>query len=589
MNPPADTPSPNGPTTAAVSEREAAISARPYREITVASLWLGIVVGLVLTASITYAGLLIGFVVPASTVAAILGWGLLRGVLRRGSIVENNINQTVASAINNASAGVIFTFPALFLLEGVAFNPWAIGAAAVAGAFLGTLFIIPLRKQMIEFERLRFPSGIAVAEILRSPGAGTRKSVLLIVSSVLALGFGLLTSFEVIPEKVDLGAWLGLPKHVPNVWALSLISLGAGYISGRPGLMVLAGGVLANWVIAPLVVGQGWVPVPPDAADPQAALAGAVFTKINRPLGIGLLIGGALAGVVMAGPMIKAALKSLSGGETGGSDEMSARWLYGGVAASLVLLGGSAYLADPGVGVPRALLTAGIGTLWIWLAGVIIAQCTGRTDWSPISGMALLAVTLVLLTSGGSVGLAVLVGAAVCVAIGQGADMMTDLKTGHLVGSKPARQQMTQLAVSWMGPIVSVLTVYLIWETQKFGPETNIPAPQATTLKAMIGAILGGAVPNDKYNRGRTGGAVIDAGRGRRRGRAGGTLDVSAALLCAALRPGLRAGHRHGQIQGPRVDDGSGVAHRGGDVGGRLAGRSCLLALEAGRRMNPSR
>ncbi len=490
-----------GPAGPVISEQERRVSAKPYREITVAGMTLGIVVGVVLAASITYAGLLIGFVVPASTVAAILGWGLLRGVLRRGSIVENNINQTVASAINNASAGVIFTFPALFLMKNVTFNPWAIACAAVAGAFLGTLFIIPLRKQMIEFERLRFPSGIAVSEILRSPGAGAKKSVYLIGASVLALFFGLLVSFGVVPEMVDLGTPLGMPAYMPNVWALSLLSIGAGFISGRPGLMVLAGGALANWVLAPMVVGMGWIPIPEGTA-PEAVngvLAKAVYGQINRPLGIGLLIGGALAGIVVAGPMLKAALKSLSGGKAGTSDELPVTWLYGGVVASLALLTGAAYLSDGDVGFGRAVLTAIIGTLWIWLAGVIIAQCAGRTDWSPISGMALLAVTLILVVSGGSVGLAVLIGAAVCVAIGQGSDMMADLKTGHLVGSKPIRQQAVQLVVSWIGPIIAVLTVYLIWETQKFGPGTNIPAAQATTLQQMIAAIQGGAVPTDKY------------------------------------------------------------------------------------------
>jgi putative OPT family oligopeptide transporter len=516
-------PAPPGPSGGPhISQHERDVSSKPYREVTVAAMILGVVVGVVLAASITYAGLLIGFVVPASTVAAILGWGLLRGVLRRGSIVENNINQTVASAINNASAGVIFTFPALFLMKNVTFNPWAIACAAVAGAFLGTLFIIPLRKQMIEFERLRFPSGTAVSEILRSPGAGTKKSIYLIGASLIALAFGLLSSFELrtndagqlvplIPGKVDLGAGLAWvaskvtgsqlqwPAYMPNVWALSLLSVGAGFISGRPGLMVLAGGVLANWVIAPMVVGMGWIPVPPGTANENAYLAGAVFGQINRPLGIGLLVGGALAGIVVAAPMLKAALKSLSGGKAGSSDELPVTWLYGGIVASLVLLTGAAYLSDTSIGLGRALLTAGIGTVWIWLAGVIIAQCAGRTDWSPISGMALLAVTLVLVVSGGSIGLAVLIGAAVCVAIGQGSDMMQDLKTGHLVGSRPVRQQAMQMVVSWIGPIVAVLTVYLIWETQKFGPGTNIPAAQATTLQQMIAAIQGGAVPVDKY------------------------------------------------------------------------------------------
>jgi putative OPT family oligopeptide transporter len=508
----------------------AVISSRPYREVTVAALVLGVIVGIVLAAAMTFAGLVIGFVVPASAIAAILGWGLLRGLLGRGSIVENNINQTVASAVNNTAAGVIFTFPALLLMEAAGatprYNVAAIAGAAVAGAFLGTLFIIPLRKQMIELERLRFPSGIAVAEILRSPGAAGSKTIALLVTTVLALGFGLIVQFELLPHDFDLGAEIGMPAYMPNVWALSLFSLGAGYITGRAGLIVLAGGLLANWVIAPLVVQLGWVPIPEGlpAERVEGYLAGATFGQINRPLGIGFLFGGAIAGVALAAPMIKAAFASLRGGQVGGKDEMSVKWMYGGTAIAVAALFATSYFGDPSVGLGRAALTAIIATLWMWLAGVIIAQCTGRTDWSPVSGLALLAVTVVLLISGGSVGLAVLIGAAVCVAIAQGADMMTDLKTGYLVGSRPARQQVTQLVVGWMGPIISVITVYVIWKAVGFGPceglpegatcNDRIPAPQANVLKSMVESIQGASVPIDKYAVGAIVGGILTLGVG---------------------------------------------------------------------------
>ena len=477
------------------------VAKKPYREVTPATMILGVLVGALLTAGMTYAGLTIGFVVPASAIAAILGWGLLRGVLRRGSIVENNINQTVASAINTTAAGVIFTYPALFLMDGVEFNSLAIALSAIAGAFLGTLFIIPLRKQMIDLERLRFPGGIAVAEVLKSPGAGARKAKLLGISTALALAIGLIAHAGYIPAKVDIGKMLGMPAYVPNAWALSLLSVGVGYISGKPGLVVLAGGLLANWVIAPLVVSLEWV-APPEGTPPakaDAALAGLIYGKITRPLGIGFLIGGALAGVALAAPMMKAAFQSLRGAKSG-SEEMSVKWVYFGLVAAFVMLMTAAYIAEPTLSVGKLVATAIIGTLWIWLAGVIVAQCAGMTGWSPVSGMALLAVALVLLVNPGAIALAVLVGAAVCVAISQGADMMGDLKTGHLVGSRPSAQQITQVLVSWIGPGIAVATVYLIWTAMKFGPDNpNIPAPQAVTLQKIIEAIQGGDVPVDKY------------------------------------------------------------------------------------------
>jgi uncharacterized oligopeptide transporter (OPT) family protein len=343
--------------------------------------------------------------------------------------------------------------------------------------------------------------GVAVAEVLRAPGAGARKSVLLGVATVIAFGVGLLVSFKALPAYVDLGKPLGLPAYVPNIWALSLLSIGAGFLSGRAGMVVLLGGVLANWILAPLVVGLDWVAVPPatPAEKVDATLAGLVFGNVSRPLGIGFLIGGALAGVALALPMMRAAFASLRAGKMG-SEELDIRWMYLGVAGSLVLLSVSAFLEDPSVSVARVLATAVIGTLWMWLAGVIVAQCAGLTGWSPVSGMSLLAVAVVLLVTAGSVSLSVLIGASVCVAIAMGADMMSDLKTGHLVGSRPAAQQISQLLTSWIGPGIAVLTVYLIWSTVKFGPENpSIPAPQAVTLQGVITAVQGGDVPTDKY------------------------------------------------------------------------------------------
>ena len=149
------------------------LSPPPYRELTWAAVIFGVLIGAVMTAAFSYVALKLGFTLSGSTVAAILGFAVLRGVLRKGSIVENNINQTVASGVNTASAGVAFTLPALFIM-GEDFNVWSVIIAAIAGSFLGMVVIIPLRKQMIEFERLRFPSGIAVASLLKSPGAGAR-------------------------------------------------------------------------------------------------------------------------------------------------------------------------------------------------------------------------------------------------------------------------------------------------------------------------------------------------------------------------------------------------------------------------------
>ena len=126
----------------------------PYPELTLTSVLVGYALGVLITISMGYACLILGFSHEGSELAAILGFGVLRGILRRNSIIENNISQTVASSVNGASAGVMFSVPALFILGETDFNPYLMTFGCIAGGILGIAFIIPLRKQMIDFERL---------------------------------------------------------------------------------------------------------------------------------------------------------------------------------------------------------------------------------------------------------------------------------------------------------------------------------------------------------------------------------------------------------------------------------------------------
>ncbi|MEX0712345.1 MAG: OPT/YSL family transporter, partial [Pirellulales bacterium] len=262
-----------------------------------------------------------------------------------------------------------------------------------------------------------------------------------------------------------------------------------------------------------------------------AALQAADFAHINlyRPLGIGMILGGACLGVVASLPAILAALKSIgrAGKTRRGTDELGLKVLVAAVIASVILL----YVAADLVSDERAtggllggmnhhlrnMVIALVGAGWIWFAGIIISQCTGMTDWSPISGMALLTVVLVMLLAGPSeVGGAVLLGAALCVATTCAADMMSDLKTGYLVGAQPRRQQVVELLTVWMGPLISMGTLLLIVEVNKttyqipIGPGTPTTAPQAQALEAVVKGIQGDEMPYALY----VAGAVLGAGLG---------------------------------------------------------------------------
>jgi putative OPT family oligopeptide transporter len=522
------------------------VATTPYREMTVGAVALGIVQGMLMTAAFVYIGLKLGFGLSGSSVAAILGFALLRGVGRRllripgcGSIVENNINQTIASGVNTASAGVVFTFPALLLL-GQGYSFWVVLLAALAGSFMGVVVIIPLRKQLIEIERLKFPSGVAVATMLKTPGAGVRKAQLLGLGFVFsaALTLAMHPRVQLLPESAAIGPALKRLLEVGDsgpaalvllgtTLSLSMANIGAGMLSGRGGLPFALGGAMAWWIVGPFVVARGWAP----AGARGDELVGSVYATMLRPTGIGILIGGALAGVVAAAPAIRAALGSLAAAAKLARDgrmaaeELSPRVLVAGLAGSVVALFGVTVAASAdaaGLHLGTALLVAIAGSVWIALAGLIVAQATGATDISPLSGLALIAVTLMLGLTGGNVVVAVTIGIAVCVATNQCADMMTDLKTGHLVGGIPRRQQLAQLAVAWIGPAIAIGTTLLLWQSgpggsQGFGPESLacvqkqpgcLPAPQASVLEGMVRGVLSGQAPVDKY----VAGAAIGAG-----------------------------------------------------------------------------
>ena len=594
-----------------------------YPEISISSVLFGIISGVILNASMTYAGLKIGYTIPASTVAAILGFGILRGILRRGSILEVNIAQSVASSVQIPCSGVIFTVPVLILL-GYRLDPatpsfWWIALGCTAGAILGSGFIIPLRKQMIEIDRLRFPSGYAVAAILKSPGAGAAKSTVLFIGSLLAAIIYFPTQTSVLAkleglhsyawskgacdklagiaygkwnwrlpapsplpeqataeevtqhavrwanvdldhdkrpdlmlqdEDIDLGRRLGMPPYLVAVFAIAPLSFGAGYLSGRPGLVVLAGGVLAYWLLNPLAYLNGMFPG--AAAGDVAGLARSAY---NRPLGIGMLLGGAVMGLFAALPALWEAMRSLRRKKTGGpSQELGFAVLGPSILVAFVGLWLAAtFTRDPSVshqGLLASLpfhaqnaVVALVGCGWMWFGGVVISQCAGMTDWSPISGMALVTVVLVMFLVGSSdVIAAVVVGSALCVSVTCASDMMQDLKTGQLIGARPRVQQASQLFTSGIGPIISLLTILILVAGQNrlmekeqsaekkgaemaevltpavevqtparpsakaipesklpIGPGTKFEAQQAQALETVIRGVQGGQLPYAMY------------------------------------------------------------------------------------------
>lgn len=484
------------------------ISQGPYPELTPYALIVGYFLGVILAVSIGYASLKLGFSIEGSELAAILGFGILRGVLRRRSIVENNVTQTVASAVNGASSGMMFSVPAIFILGyGTDFNPYILTFGAIAGAFLGIAFIIPLRKQMIDYERLTYPGGVAVASILKSPGAGIKKAMLLI-GAMLVSGLVHVLSLYTGVENWHLFEQLGLPEYLNGTWYLSLMTVGVAFIAGRGGLAFIIGGFVCYWVLAPLLDITNMFPV--DATGSAITDPNQLRLMLFRPTGIGMLIGGAVVGVAFALPLIKSAVKSMQSSAKADSamskDEMPIKLLYMAIIGAAILLGVIAVTSAEEVGLLRGVTMAVLGTLWIWMAGIILSEAIGRTNWSPLSGMTLIAVTLLIMitqafggmNTGPAIVAAVTVGAATCVAMSQATDLMLDLKTGYLVGATPKQQQLGQFAGAWLGPIVIIILIFMLDKAFGLGGD-EFPAPQGQALASMVQGITGGDIPTEKY------------------------------------------------------------------------------------------
>lgn len=499
---------------------------RAYPELTWYAVVVGWFLGAVIAVSIGYAALILGFSIEGSELAAILGFGILRGILRRRSIVENNVAQTVASAVNGASSGMMFSVPAIFILGyGDRFDPYLLTFGCIAGAFLGIAFIIPLRKQMIDFERLTYPGGVAVATILKSPGAGMHKAALLIGAAVVSGGL------HFIPQLTGFANWnvgglLALPEWFNGVWYLSLLTLGVAFIAGRGGFAFILGGFVVWWFITPMMAATGLFPAETAVVHSETGLlthpTGPLRIMLFRPVGIGMLIGGAVMGVVLSAPLIGAAINSMRDAAktkaARSADELPISLLFVAVVGAAVLLGVIAVNSTRATGFGHGLAMAALGTGWVWIAGIILSEAIGRTNWSPLSGMTLVGVTLLVFVVGGleqadAVVAAVMVGSAMSVAMSQATDLMLDLKTGYLVGATPAKQQLGQFIGAWLGPLLVIVLLFVLHAAYGLGSE-SLPAPQGVALAETMMGLLGGDAPVWKYLSGAALGALLTAAQG---------------------------------------------------------------------------
>ncbi|KAB7761968.1 oligopeptide transporter, OPT family [Xanthomonas sp. LMG 12461] len=489
------------------------------RQLTFRAVVLAIVLAVVLSAANAYLGLFAGLTIATAIPAAVVSMGVLR-LLGGGSILENNIVQTGASAGSSIAAGVIFTIPALVIMGyWPDFKYWWVLGIAGMGGLLGVLFSVPLRRSMIVEDPLPFPEGKAAAEVLKAgenPGPGLK-----ILGLSAAIGglvkLGAASGLKVIPDTWAQAAYVGSSKMVGYIGTgLSPALLGVGYIVGlNVGIVVLSGSIL-SWHIAIPLYQQFFMGSDPALAQslanaPAAEAAFGIWGEKVRYLGVGaMLIGGvwtlfslrkSLLSGVKSG--FAAARKSTGGAAVAETDrDLPMKWmLVALLLCTLPLLG--LYQAIVGqwhVSVPMTLIMIVAGFLFVSVSGYL-AGLIGSSN-NPVSGITIStilfasAVLVLLLGRDSPIGAvaAIMIGAVVCCAAAVGGDNLQDLKTGYLVGATPWKQQLMLAIGAFSCALIMAPVLNLLAEAYGIGSKT-LPAPQAVLMASVAKGLFGGTLP----------------------------------------------------------------------------------------------
>lgn len=492
-------------------------------EITVRSILLSVLLAAVLAAANAYLGLFAGMTVSASIPAAVLSMAILRWS-RTANILENNIVQTAASSGEALAAGVIFTLPALVLLGAWDhFHYWDTVLIAGVGGTLGVLFTIPLRRALVGNRALRFPEGVATAEVLKA-GMGVQRegaSVRALLTGGLcgaAAKFGE-SGLRLWPDSIEQAAALGRTLWYGGL-QLSPALVAVGYIIGlRTAAVVFGGGVLAWWVLLPFAAWvQGW----DQAADALAATKMLWGTQL-RSIGIGaMLVGGLWTLSQIRGPVIESlthltrTLRRGNRDSAGVATAPSSRldrdapgWFLAVLMAGCLLATVVAYdHATGSIGVAILMTLAMIPAAFLFssVAGYM-AGLVGSSS-NPVSGVTIatlmLTATLLLLFLGaqhpaGPMA-ALLIAAVVCCAAAMGGDNLQDLKTGQLVGATPWKQQVMQLigvgtAAIVLAPVLTVLHAQYGMGAPTTAHPHPLTAPQATLMANLATGMFNGGLP----------------------------------------------------------------------------------------------
>lgn len=486
-------------------------------EFTVVSIVLGAILAIVFGGANAYLGLRVGMTVSASIPAAVISMGIIRQILRRDSILENNMVQTIGSAGESVAAGAIFTLPALFMWakEGLCDAPSlvTIGLIALCGGVLGVLMMIPLRSALIVKEHgvLAYPEGQACAEVLIAGEEGGASATTVFSGLGIAAFYKFVADgLKIFPSEItyDISAYKGSGIGIDVLPALA----GVGYICGpKVSSYLFAGGVLGWFVIMPLMAlfGGDLVLFPAEATvNELIAAPGGVsnlWGTFLRYIGAGAVACGGVLSLIKSLPLIvrtfKDAMSDYGKGGAAGTQrtekDLSMKVvLLGSLAIALVL-----WLVPV---IPLNLFTALIVIVFGFFFATVSSRMVGLIGSSnnPVSGMAIatLLISTLLLKATGMAGIegmtaAIVIGGVICVIAAIAGDTSQDLKTGFLVGATPRNQQIGEI----IGVVVSSVAIggilYLLSMSWGGYGSDALPAPQAMLMKMIVEGVMGGNLP----------------------------------------------------------------------------------------------
>lgn len=483
-------------------------------EITLKAVVLGVLLSVILAGANAYLGLFAGMTVSASIPAAVISMGILRA-FRNSNILENNIVQTAASAGESLAAGVIFTIPALVLM-GVwtEFDYFEVAKIAAIGGVIGVLFTVPLRRALIVEAKLKYPEGVATAAVLQAGEESRTSDTKDESGGLVIIGIAGLVGGVMKLCQQGLGMWHAAIEGAVTIRG-SIFGLGSdlspalisvGYIVGRNiGILVIAGGLI-SWAIAIPIYSAiyGFEGEPMDAAWK-------IWNSQIRYLGVGaMVVGGIWSLIKLVKPLWDGIHASLATLKKSAADteiplaEQDFPINYVGIALAVLLIPVFLLYFDIVHHVGIAVLLALVMMVFGFLFSAVAAYMAGMVGSSnnPISGVTIATILfsslllLLLLGENSDVGApaAIMIGAVVCCAAAIGGDNLQDLKTGHIVGATPWKQQVMQIVGTVSAALVLGLVLDILHTAYTIGSPT-LSAPQATLMKSVAEGVFKGNLP----------------------------------------------------------------------------------------------